>query len=115
MNSDKTKSQNTSEINEPSDQTERPTTKYQKPLYSSVLKMKSNANLWRKLGKQNLAYNDNNDIKQTVLDTRTIEAQVETDYWRYLNKQYQEKMKNRVFKTKSLPLKKKLKIWKGNT
>ena len=64
----KPKTQNAFEINEPSDQPERPTTEYQKPLYSSVLKRKSNKNLRQIFSKQNLAYNDSNNIKQTVLN-----------------------------------------------
>ena len=70
----KPKTQNAFEINESSDQPERPTNEYtneyQKPLYSSVLKRKSNTNLRRKFSKLKLAYNDNNNIKQTVLNAR---------------------------------------------
>ena len=66
----KPKTQNAFETNQSSDQPERPTTEHQKPLSSSVLKKKSNTNLRQRFGKQNLAYNDNNNIKQTVLNAR---------------------------------------------
>ena len=66
----KPKTENPFETRKSSDQPERPTIEHQKPLYSSVLKRKSNTNLQRKFSKQNLAYNNKNKIKQTVLNAR---------------------------------------------
>ena len=95
----KPKTQNAFEINESSDQPERPTNEYtneyQKPLYSSVLKRKSNTNLRRKFSKLKLAYNDNNNIKQTVLNVRRNR--------RTSRNRTDKQRKKRLVKTKSLP------------
>ena len=40
------------------------------PQYFTVLKRKGNTNLGRKFSKRNLAYNDNNNIKRTILNAR---------------------------------------------
>ena len=60
----KPKTQNAFEINKSSDQPEGPTTEHQKLQYFTVLKKKSNTNLQHKFSKQDLAYNNNNKIKQ---------------------------------------------------
>ena len=87
--------------NEPSDQTETPTNERQKPLYCSVLKRKSNTNLRRKFSKQNLAYKDNN-IKQTVLNARHNRSTSRNKSFEISQQATSERIKKRLFKTKSL-------------
>ena len=67
----KPKNQSPSEENEEIIHTEKRTNEHQKPSYAAVLKRRSNTNLRRKFGKQNLAQNEqNSSVKNSILNAR---------------------------------------------